>query len=145
MCTYLLFSVFAQYKPPSLYRNIPYGQGLLMNNGFCTIMASVPCIPLPYFSDPQKSWAGEKMGYENHYDNTKWIRENRYILENVGNEAEQCPTYIRKKLGLSNNIIPIKYDATEWWSSGWIECLTKEPFFTSLCKFKTNFPQYILL
>ena len=114
-----------------------------MNNGFCTIMCSLPCIPLPYFSNPQKSWAGEKMGYENHYDNTKWIRENRYILENVGNEVEKCPMYIRKKFGITHNILPIKYDVTEWWSPNWIECLTKEPFGHSTCKFRTNFPQYL--
>ena len=121
-----------------------------MNNGFCTIMASIPCIPLPYFSNPRKSWAGEKMGYENHYDNTKWIRENRYILENVGNEGKSCGTNIRKKYGITDNIIDIyhkyiKYDVTEWWSPNWIECLTKEPFVQSTCKFKTYFPKYILL
>jgi hypothetical protein len=70
-----------------------YGQGIKTAKGYCTIMSSLSnCIPLPYFSNPNLSFEGDKLGddfgYENY--NVKWIRANRFLLKAVGTEEQKC-------------------------------------------------------
>ena len=70
-----------------------YGQGMKTAKGHCTIM-SFPsnCNPLPYFSNPNLSFEGEKLGDvigDLNY-NVKWIRENRLLLKAVGAEERRC-------------------------------------------------------
>jgi hypothetical protein len=78
-----------QYKPIAFY-----GQGIKTAKGYCTIMSSliIDCKPLPYFSNPNLSYEGDKLGddwaYVNY--NAKWIRENRFLLKAVGTEDQKC-------------------------------------------------------
>ena len=70
-----------------------YGQGFKTAKGYCTIMSFLGfCNPLPYFSNPNLSYEGEKLGevfgYENY--NAKWIRANRFLLKEVGTEEQNC-------------------------------------------------------
>ena len=50
------------------------------------------CNPLPYFSNPNLIFDGERLGDEFGYVNynVKWIRENRFILQSVGTEGHKC-------------------------------------------------------
>ena len=84
------------------------------------------------------------MGDEENYDNARWIRENRYVLEAVRNEDLKCEKLFgTEKRAYLFGYIPIEYDSVQWWSPWWVKCLTHEPFSQSLCKFTTNFPEYI--
>ena len=83
-----LIPALPQYKPI-----VFYGQGIKTAKGYCTIMSSLSnCNPLPYFSNPNLSYDGDKLGddfgYENY--NVKWIRENRFLLKAVGTEEQKC-------------------------------------------------------
>ena len=77
-----------QYKPM-----VSYGQGLKTAKGYCTIMSFLNnCNPLPYFSNPNLSFEGEKLGDvigDLDY-NVKWIRKNRFLLEAVGTDERKC-------------------------------------------------------
>ena len=50
------------------------------------------CNPLPYFSSPNLTYDGDRLGDEFGYvnDNVKWIRANRFLLKSVGTEEEKC-------------------------------------------------------
>ena len=83
-----LIPALPQYKPMAFY-----GQGIKTAKGHCTIM-SFPnnCNPLPYFSNPNLSFEGEKLGDvigDLNY-NVKWIRSNRFLLKAVGTEERKC-------------------------------------------------------
>ena len=70
-----------------------YGQGIKTAKGRCTIMSfPMYCNPLPYFSNPNLSYDGEKLGDDigdlNY--NVKWIRANRLLLKAVGTEDKKC-------------------------------------------------------
>jgi hypothetical protein len=70
-----------------------YGQGIKTAKGHCTIMSFFGnCNPLPYFSSPNLTYDGERLGDEFGYvnDNVKWIRANRFLLKSVGTEEEEC-------------------------------------------------------
>ena len=71
-----------------------YGQGIKTAKGHCTIMSfrKSNCNPLPYFSSPNLTYEGERLGDEFGYvnDNVKWIRANRFLLKSVGTEEEEC-------------------------------------------------------
>ena len=77
-----------QYKPM-----VFYGQGIKTAKGHCTIMSFLNnCNPLPYFSNPNLSFEGEKLGDvigDLDY-NVKWIRKNRFLLEAVGTDERNC-------------------------------------------------------
>ena len=77
-----------QYKPMVIY-----GQGIKTAKGHCTIMSFLNnCNPLPYFSNPNLSFEGEKLGDvigDLDY-NVKWIRKNRFLLEAVGTDERKC-------------------------------------------------------
>ena len=76
-------------------------------SGLCTIMADAKaCKNVPYFSTPdilylnQRSYGKnqqpkppERLGNGLH-NNAEWIRQNRFILQNVGNESMKCPVNI---------------------------------------------------
>ena len=77
-----------QYKPM-----VFYGQGIKTAKGHCTIMSFLNnCNPLPYFSNPNLSFEGEKLGDDiGDLDyNVKWIRKNRFLLEAVGTDKRKC-------------------------------------------------------
>ena len=75
-------------------------------SGFCTLMTDAQaCKNVPYFSSPDIfldaqnfSTTGkseppkppERLGTALH-NNAEWIKQNRFILENVGNESMKCP------------------------------------------------------
>ena len=83
-----LIPALPQYKPM-----VFYGQGIETEKGHCTIMSiSSNCNPLPYFSNPNLTYDGDKLGDEFGYVNynVKWIRENRFLLKSVGTEVEEC-------------------------------------------------------
>ena len=71
-----------------------YGQGIKTAKGHCTIMWSSlrNCNPLPYFSNPNLSYDGDRLGDDFGYVNynAKWIRENRFLLKSVGAEDQKC-------------------------------------------------------
>ena len=70
-----------------------YGQGIKTAKGHCTIMSLLSnCNPLPYFSNPNLTYEGDKLGDEFGYVNynVKWIRENRFLLKAVGTEEQEC-------------------------------------------------------
>ena len=85
---------FPQYQPQSKYMSVPYGQAfttLQYGITYCTIMASIPCIRIPFFSNPDIELEGwGKFGDENQYNNAKWIKENRFVLADRGNESMKC-------------------------------------------------------
>ena len=79
-----LIPALPQYKP-----TVFYGQGIKTAKGHCTIMSFIRnCNPLPYFSNPNLTFDGDKLGDVNH--NVKWIRENRFLLKSVGTEGQKC-------------------------------------------------------
>ena len=76
-------------------------------SGFCTVMVDAQrCKSVPYFSSPnilvpalkfkifgkvkQGNKPPEKVG-TNLHNNAEWIKQNRFILQNVGNESMACP------------------------------------------------------
>ena len=100
----LLYSTeYPQYRQQSLYKtNSPYGQAYYhkgaKNTTYCTIMASIPCLKVPYFSSVESD-AIMVDGYYHNFgrdiaNNAKWIRENRFALAEKGDESEKCETVI---------------------------------------------------
>ena len=90
--------------------SVPYGQAYTTpydGTTYCTIMASIPCLKLPYFSNPEIELEGwGKLGDENQYNNAKWIKENRFVLADRGNESLKCENVLktRKKVISYGNI-----------------------------------------
>ena len=86
-----LIPALPQYKPIRFY-----GRGIKTAKGHCTIMSFLhnyfDCTPLPYFSNPNLSFDGEKLGDDigDLKNNVKWIRENRLLLKAVGTENRIC-------------------------------------------------------
>ena len=39
-------------------------------------------------------YKGEALGLPLKYDNAYWIKQNRFVLENVGNEKLACSNYV---------------------------------------------------
>ena len=100
----LLYSTeYPQYRQQSLYKtNSPYGQAYYHKGAkgtyYCTIMASIPCLKVPYFSSVESDAIIVDGYYQNFgskvADNAKWIRENRFALAGKGDESEKCETVI---------------------------------------------------
>ena len=62
------------------------------NKDYCTIMYHNPwglCRDIPYFSSPHLSYDGQTIG-NRVTDNAGGIKENRFLLENVGDESISC-------------------------------------------------------
>ena len=83
--------------------SVPYGQAYTtVQNGitYCTLMASIPCIRIPFFSFPDIELGilgyGIELGDENQYNNAKWIKENRFVLADRGNESMKCEEILGK-------------------------------------------------
>ena len=94
---------FPQYQAQSLYMSVPYGQAyttLQYGITYCTLMASIPCIRIPFFSSPDIELGilgyGIELGDENQYNNAKWIKENRFVLADRGNESMKCEEILGK-------------------------------------------------
>ena len=77
-------------------------------SGWCTIMYDgQACKSVPYYSNPRieipalkykvfgdklnNKLPPEALGKEYKIDNSRWIKENRFILANVGDESMKCP------------------------------------------------------
>ena len=81
--------------------SVPYGQAYTTpydGTTYCTIMASIPCLKVPYFSNPEillelEGW--EPLGDLNQYNNAKWIKENRFVLASRGNESMKCENILK--------------------------------------------------
>ena len=84
-------------------------------------MGLYPCIPLPFFSNPLKTFEKERLGIEHLHDNTEWIRQNRFVLQMVGNEQQRCP----------------EGDWTPW-QSHYVECLSNSTFDEGLLMCKSE-------
>ena len=54
---------------------------------------SKKCRLLPYFSNPHQIFDAEILGLPWKSDNNLWLKQNRFVLEKVGNETIQCPGY----------------------------------------------------
>ena len=72
-----------------------YGRGYKTKSGkHCTIMGGpqkqLDCIRLSYFSNPRKMVENETLGIHWEYDNAKLLNQNRFVLEQVGNENMTC-------------------------------------------------------
>ena len=69
-----------------------YAQGYLNEQTKkCTIMSPQECLMQPIFSNTRYKYDGEMYGYPNTHDNAEWIKQNRFVLQLVGNEKEKCP------------------------------------------------------
>lgn len=70
---------------------------------YCTLMCEFEgefCWRVSKFSGPKLKYKNESLGIEKLYDSALWIKDNRFILENVGNETEPCygaPTNWKRK------------------------------------------------
>ena len=99
---------FPEYKQQSLYYGVPYGKALLIKvkkeesqakgTTYCTIMASTPCIKVPYFSSDETEPINIDGYWQNfgnkEYSNAKWIRDNRYALASRRDESVKCETVL---------------------------------------------------
>jgi hypothetical protein len=69
-------------------------------NDFCTILSTndfKPCVALPYYSNPDLEYKGEALG-GCYSQNARWIKENRFRVEAVGDESMICKnTYTFEK------------------------------------------------
>lgn len=65
---------------------------MVTENGYCGVMASPfnrKCKIAPYFSTPEKSINGKKLG-EYHSFNALWLKHNRIFLSKIGDEKVVC-------------------------------------------------------
>ena len=99
---------YPEYKQQSLYYGVPYGKAFLIKvkkeesqakgTYYCTIMASIPCIKVPYFSSDETEAIEIDNYWQNfgnkEYSNAKWIRENRYALASRRDESVKCETVL---------------------------------------------------
>ena len=71
-----------EYKPM-----IYYGQGYIDSSHKCTIMSPQNCQMQPEFSNMKHN----EMYGSNSSNNAKWIKQNRFVLQLVGNQQTECP------------------------------------------------------
>ena len=83
----MYFSIAAGIEP-SIFIAYSY----IMPNGFCGLMSNPlkrKCIPLLFFSNPLVKFHGNKTGTHSA-NNALWITNNRFALQQSGNERAQC-------------------------------------------------------
>ena len=69
-----------------------YAQGFIdEHTRKCTIMSPQSCLMQPTFSNPSLKYEGEVYGVTHIQDNAGWIKQNRFVLQLVGNQQDQCP------------------------------------------------------
>ena len=71
-----------------------YAKGFINNtDNKCTLMTSpmVKCAKQPLFSSPRDPYLGEIFGRRYTHDNAAWIKQNRYVMQEVGDEINACP------------------------------------------------------
>ncbi len=61
------------------------------------------CLKAYYFSNPDVKFYGKTLGEPLKYDNALWLKINRFVLANVGNETLTCDW----KLAYFKEIIPL--------------------------------------
>ena len=59
--------------------------------------STLNCAKYPIFSSPVNKYREEILGADHVNDNALWIKQNRFVLESMGDEQEACP----EGLGLS--------------------------------------------
>ena len=82
-----IFSIAAGIEP-SIFIAYSY----IMPNGFCGLMSNPlkrKCIPRLFFSNPLVKFQGNKTGTHSS-NNALWITNNRFALQQSGNERAQC-------------------------------------------------------
>ena len=88
-----------EYKPI-----VFYGQGYISNTRKCTVMSppTLDCIPQPLFSNQNESQFEEEFGNALH-DNGRWMKQNRFVLQLMGNQNLACPKSL--SLGYSQELV----------------------------------------
>ena len=67
-----------------------YAKGFVSKDKrYCTMMGGLKC--LPFFSSPDKKYKEEVLGVKWVSDNAAWVKGNRFLLGNVGDESMTCP------------------------------------------------------
>ena len=112
----------------------PFGRGYTTQSGkICTIMGGpgpkptyklLRCRLINYFSNPKKTLYNERIGIEIFGDAARWLRTNRFVLQDVGDESIPCEdgsqagynTYLMKCLTRRPN-------------STWTQCGSKRPIY----------------
>ena len=56
----------------------------------CTIMSPQPCAVQPLFSNPRKPFEGITWGVSHLQDNAAWIKQNRFVWQQVGFQDTKC-------------------------------------------------------
>ena len=68
-----------------------YAQGHIDHESYrCTIMSPMPCIVQPIFSTPREKYLNQTWGMEGWQDNAAWIKQNRFVWQEVGYEDQKC-------------------------------------------------------
>jgi hypothetical protein len=75
-----------------MFPPLPFVHAHVMNSGFCTIMSKPDdtyCTPILNYANPAVNFNGEPSGHCLS-QNAVWIKENRFRIQDVGNEALVC-------------------------------------------------------
>ena len=95
------------YKPI-----VYYAQGYIEAQGgpngdqsreWCTIMSPQPCLFQPLFSQPRGKYQNHRLGIPNANDNGDWIKQNRFVWKDVGDQSSRC------EIGSWGNEMPYEY------------------------------------
>ena len=91
-------------KDPDYKPFVFYGQGYITNTKKCTLMSppTLDCIRQPIFSNQNKTYQNEMFGNA-LYDNGLWMKQNRFVLQSMGNESLTCPREL--SLGYSQEML----------------------------------------
>lgn len=103
------------------------------SSNICTLMANgFECKHIPFYSNPALHMQGEAIGTQDLQDNAKWIRENRFVLSNVGNETLDCNPKITETLDFDIMLSSVNIAV--------VECLVNQSqsFFFAYCDHLDN-------
>ena len=70
-----------------------YAKGYITKSNKCTLMSppTLQCAKQPMFSNPRWPYKNEIFGQTHFFDNSLWMKQNRFVLAMVGDQKEQCP------------------------------------------------------
>ena len=70
-----------------------YAKGYKSESNKCTLMSppTLKCVKQPLFSNYKYPYKNEIFGQKYLIDNAEWMKQNRFVLQMVGDSKEQCP------------------------------------------------------